>query len=150
MTITVDIIKRDAPCTCRTGQVPILPASLHIPLQLVASEALDIELRSVDLIDFAGRFAYVQYQPVNAPDPDAVICIAHQDRGFNRAVQRLQAARWRGVAFPRWDAWEKGVERAVWGLYAPLDRLDATTAERELALRWAWRVLRERRVIGLR
>jgi len=128
--------------------LPIFTDALQLSLEVVTADCLSIEVEKVELLAHAGRFAHVRYQPVAQPDPDAVICVDLHDCGFNRAIREFQAARWRGRAFPRWADWEKRITNRVWSFYPILDRLEATTEERQLVLGWAWRVLRMRRVIN--
>jgi hypothetical protein len=122
---------------------------MHLPLELVVSEALACEVVHAELIDHVDRFVYVSYTPAEQPDPDVVICLepVPYDKGYNRAVRAFQIARYRGRAFPRWEDWDLAVLKAAQRLMAPLERLGAGDGERALVGEWVMGVLRERRTV---
>lgn len=118
---------------------PPPPAITTTPaaLAIATAQALQYPLLTCSLIDQCGRFCHVDYTPVEAPDPDVVICLAAgaAAEAFHAAMRNLQAARVASAGDPA--GWYNRVVTAARSLAGPIYNLQATRAEAGFVISWA-------------
>ena len=115
-------------------------------IKLMLTDLLAEPVKDFRLAQTAGRFALLEYEPVDAPDPDIVLMLTGDGAAlYNAAALRLQRHREeRRLSAAQWYAQAR---RLLLHIEARLARVQASEAERQLALAWATGVVSGYRLV---
>ena len=112
------------------------PVNDNLLAAVVVAELLKMPLASANAIKRVGRFIWVQFRPINDPDPEMIIALPGPGSvHFNRVAMGFWNVRERGPRDPRkWYA----AARAVMLRFMPaLHRMGASPEESDFVLSWA-------------
>src|SRR3990167_4057116 len=112
------------------------PVNDSLLAAVVVAELLKMPLAHASMIKRVGRFIWVQFRPINDPDPEMIIALpGPASIHFNRVAMDFWRVRERGPRDPRkWYA----AARAVMLRFVPaLHRMGATPEESDFVLSWA-------------
>lgn len=113
-----------------TEPVQVSPRELlwcmaHI-MQTPVSEAM--------ILSQVGRFALVEYTPLESRDPEMCICLAGETAAFHRAILGFQEARTSGRY--QWSEWYARAMEAAKLVLTPLRLLHPTPYEADFVIGW--------------
>lgn len=105
-------------------------------LTIIMAEIFQYPMQQTRMLESAGRFALVAYEPVKVRDPEMLICLemSPAGRAFNLASLRFQVAR---EAYRDLADWYRRAKNAAQNLIHPLAALEPSAEEAELVLRKA-------------
>jgi hypothetical protein len=105
-------------------------------LTIIMAEIFQYPMHKTKVLESAGRFALVAYEPIKVRDPEMIICLEMSPAGrmFNHASLKFQEAReW----YRDLSDWYKQAKKAAANLIPPLAALEPSAEEAELVLRKA-------------
>lgn len=94
-----------------------------------------VQKNSVSLQEQVGRFVLLAYTPIQATDPEIVLCIAKNAVKFNAAMVKFVEVRVAPVY--NWKQWYAKATATARELIVPLHDLHAHPFEADFVLRWA-------------
>lgn len=112
------------------------PALEAWQIKLLLTDLLATPVKEFRLAQTAGRFALLEYEPVDAPDPDIVLMLAGDAASLYNAAA-LQLQRHREERYLPAAQWYAQARRLLRHIEARLARVQASEAERQFALAWA-------------
>ena len=102
---------------------------------VVVAELLKMPLASANAIKRVGRFMWVQFRPINDPDPEMIIALpGPASAHFNRVAMDFWRVRERGPRDPR--KWYAAARAVMLRFISALDRMGASPEESDFVLSW--------------
>ena len=103
---------------------------------VVIAELLKMPLASANAIKRVGRFIWVEFRPMNYPDPQMIIALPGPGSvHFNRVAMDFWNVRERGPRDPR--KWYTAARRVMLRFIPALHRIGAIPEESDFVLSWA-------------
>ena len=116
------------------------PVNDSLLAAVIVAELLKMPLASANAIKRVGRFIWVEFRPVNYPDPQMIIALpGPASIHFNRVAMDFWRVRERGPRDPR--KWYTAARAVMLRFMPALHRMGASPEESDFVLSWASDVL---------
>ena len=112
------------------------PVNDSLLAAVIVAELLKMPLASANAIKRVGRFIWVQFRPINDPDPEMIIALpGPASIHFNRVAMGFWNVRERGPRDPH--RWYEAAHTVNLRFMPALHRMGATPEESDFVLSWA-------------